>query len=102
VLLLKKVCKAFEILSLIMTLTDGIAKFLYVLGLRRQPPLPELLQLAADWDPALRSTALKYFLDNYTKYPEYRPADYSHVAFVPVMIPDGDKELADPTSVRTC
>ena len=71
-----------------------------MLGLKRQPPLEELLQLAANPDKTTRQVALKYFLDNNTKYPDYDPGKFKNIPFIPVMIPDGDKELAGPLSVK--
>ncbi|KAI1790758.1 hypothetical protein LXA43DRAFT_921512 [Ganoderma leucocontextum] len=62
------------------------AKFLFKLGLRRYPPLPELIGLAAANDEAVRTTALKYFFDNYTTlYSDYAPDAFSNVAFIPAV-----------------
>ncbi|KAJ3549086.1 hypothetical protein NM688_g5219 [Phlebia brevispora] len=62
------------------------AKFLYMLGLRRFPPLETILNLAGSPDLRIRSLALKYFLDNHaTKYSDYRAASYSHIAFIPAI-----------------
>ncbi|KAI0083802.1 hypothetical protein BDY19DRAFT_975723 [Irpex rosettiformis] len=62
------------------------AKFLHSLGLRRYPPLDVILCLAASTDEKIRSTALRYFLDNYqTRYPDYQPSSFANLAFVPAM-----------------
>lgn len=42
-----------------------------------------ILKLASDSDETLRSAALKYFLDNYSRYPTYDPANFANLAFVP-------------------
>ncbi|CAL1709408.1 unnamed protein product [Somion occarium] len=77
------------------------AKFLYNLGLLRYPPLDVLLGLAASSDSKVRAVALRYFLDNAsTKYGDYSPTKYSHVAFVPAM-KDGQRFMAKPTEVFT-
>ncbi|TBU28918.1 hypothetical protein BD311DRAFT_721461 [Dichomitus squalens] len=75
------------------------AKFLFKLGLRRYPPLPELIGLAASKDEATRTAALKYFFDNYTtRYSDYDPENFSNVAFVPAM-KDSSRILARPHEV---
>lgn len=62
------------------------AKFLFDLGLRRQPPLGVLLTLCTDQDPQFRSVALHYFLDNITtKYPDYTAYDFSSLAYIPAI-----------------
>ena len=77
------------------------AKFLFSLGLRRYPSLPELLQLAASLDEALRTVAYKYFLDNLgTRYTDYSPADYANIAFVPALTADGKAICSPPLKVR--
>jgi Protein of unknown function (DUF3684) len=60
------------------------AKFLFVLGLRRSPPLDVIINLCASTDPLVRSIALKYLLDNMvTKYSHYDPKNFAEVPFVP-------------------
>ncbi|KAI0933780.1 hypothetical protein AcW1_005516 [Taiwanofungus camphoratus] len=62
------------------------AKFLFRLGLRRSPPLPEILNLAASTNENVRTAALKYFLDNVTtKYPNYDPADFAELPYIPAL-----------------
>ncbi|OCH90810.1 hypothetical protein OBBRIDRAFT_834709 [Obba rivulosa] len=75
------------------------AKFLYDLGLRRFPPLPVILKLAAGPDSNVRSLAFKYFLDNFAKqYAEYDPAAFAELAFIPAR-KDGASLLAKPNEV---
>ena len=79
------------------------AKFVFDLGLRRHPPLQDLLALASNTaDDELRSRALSYLLDKFV--PVYRP-DYSLTkaspyAFVPCMV-EGKKVLHKPTEAFT-
>ncbi|KAL5514880.1 hypothetical protein ACEPAG_2196 [Sanghuangporus baumii] len=75
------------------------AKFLFSLGLRRYPPLDVLLKLASDQDGFLRSTALRYFLDNTSKYDDYDPDKFNHLAFVPAERPNGESTLGTPGQV---
>ncbi|KAH9901111.1 hypothetical protein C8Q73DRAFT_742765 [Cubamyces lactineus] len=76
------------------------AKFLFKLGLRRNPPLSDLIAIAANPDEKLRSAALKYLLDNFlTRYAnEYDPNAVAHIAFIPA-IKDGKQVLAKPFEV---
>ncbi|KII91548.1 hypothetical protein PLICRDRAFT_512049 [Plicaturopsis crispa FD-325 SS-3] len=60
------------------------ARFLFGLGLRRYPPLQDILTLAASNDANIRPLALKYFFDNFTsRYANYSPKDFASIAFVP-------------------
>ncbi|KAF9451267.1 hypothetical protein P691DRAFT_796992 [Macrolepiota fuliginosa MF-IS2] len=62
------------------------AQFLFSLGLRRYPPLPELIQLCTNASTEIRSVALKYLLDNMrTKYTDYDSGDYRDIAFIPAL-----------------
>ncbi|KXN90205.1 hypothetical protein AN958_04695 [Leucoagaricus sp. SymC.cos] len=62
------------------------AHFLFDLGLRRYPPLAELIQLCANPDSQVRTTALTYLLDNLrTKYTDYDPNTFRDIAFIPAM-----------------
>ncbi|KAI0781217.1 hypothetical protein BD413DRAFT_667167 [Trametes elegans] len=73
------------------------AKFLFKLGLRRYPPLPELIGLASSPDKNVRSAALKYLLDNYTtRYADYDPNTFANIAFIPTA---NDGKLARPHEV---
>ncbi|KAI0060543.1 hypothetical protein BV25DRAFT_1908367 [Artomyces pyxidatus] len=75
------------------------AKFLFALGLRRIPPLPDLIKLASSTDASLRSKALRFFLDNLTsKYPDYDPQNFHDFAFIPA-ISGSDRVLAKPADV---
>ncbi|KAL5498075.1 hypothetical protein ACEPAH_3006 [Sanghuangporus vaninii] len=75
------------------------AKFLFSLGLRRYPSLDVLLKLASDQGESLRSTALRYFLDNTSKYDDYDPDKFNHLAFVPALRPSGESTLGTPRQV---
>ena len=77
------------------------AKFLFKLGLRRYPPLAELVGLMASGDEAIRNAARKYFFDNYTiRYAaDYDPDAFSNVAFIPA-VKGGTRCLARPHEVR--
>ncbi|KAI0037007.1 hypothetical protein K488DRAFT_75577 [Vararia minispora EC-137] len=76
------------------------AKFLFSLGLKRSPPLGDLLKLAAGPDAEVRPKALKYFIDNSTKYTSYDPYDFKDLAFVPAIGKMGS-HLATPLEVYT-
>ena len=68
------------------SLTWTVAKFLFKLGLRRYPPLPDLIELAASRDEKIRAAALKYLLDNFmTRYADYDPHAFSNVRFIPAV-----------------
>lgn len=76
------------------------AKFLFKLGLRRYPPLPDLIGLAASDDEKVRSAALKYLLDNYTtRYSDYDPNAFSNVPFIPA-VKGGKPCMAKPHEVN--
>ena len=64
-----------------------IAKFLFTkLGLRRHPPLKDIVALCASPDPKVRQLALRYFLDNHSvRYIDFDPAQFSDVAFIPAL-----------------
>ncbi|CAG8842520.1 2605_t:CDS:1, partial [Racocetra persica] len=67
-----------------------LAKFLFSLGLRESPPLNIILQLAdvSNSDAALRSKALKYFMDNFKdKYSSVYKAEEVKVSFLPCTDP---------------
>ena len=62
------------------------AKFLYNIGLRRFPPIKDIIQLAAGPDEAIRQKALRYFFENFTsRYSNYNPDDFATVSFVPAL-----------------
>ena len=79
----------------------SLARFLFQLGLKRQPPLQDLIKLASDSDEALRSAAFRYFLDNITKYPDYDPIDFKDVDFIPALSTDGSATIGSPSRVYT-
>ncbi|KAG6891738.1 hypothetical protein C0992_006158 [Termitomyces sp. T32_za158] len=62
------------------------AKFLFELGLLRYPPLPVLINLCGSKDSHVRTTALKYLLDNIgNHYKDYEPSNFETIAFIPAM-----------------
>ncbi|KAH9039973.1 hypothetical protein EDB84DRAFT_1476646 [Lactarius hengduanensis] len=72
------------------------AKFLISLGLRRSPPLSELLNIIASDNQAVLEKALIFFLDNLSlKYSDYDPINYRDLAFVPA-VRGSEKVLARP------
>ncbi|KAH9953159.1 hypothetical protein BC827DRAFT_1380025 [Russula dissimulans] len=72
------------------------AKFIFSLGLRRAPPLHEILRIASADNPTARTKAFTFFLDNLsTKYPDYDPHDFRDLAFVPAVLGSG-RLLAKP------
>jgi Protein of unknown function (DUF3684) len=76
------------------------AKFLFSLGLRRAPPLSEILTIAASDNPSVREKALTFFLDNLSlKYSDYDPNTYRDLAFVPA-VRGSERSLAKPFEVR--
>ena len=76
-----------------------IAKFLFSLGLRRSPPLEQVLKLAAGENAEIRTKALRYFIDNFSKYSQqYDPQDYHALAFIPAAKKDGS-HLSSPSEV---
>lgn len=72
---------------------------MYLIGLRRFPPLPVILKLASDEDETLRAAALQYFLDNISKYPEYDPSSFNDVTFIPAVQSDGKSVMGSPAKV---
>ena len=76
------------------------AEFLFSLGLRRAPPLTEILHIAASDNPSMRTKALSFFLDNISNYySDYDPKNYRDLAFVPAIL-GSEKVLAKPFDVR--
>lgn len=61
--------------------------------------MPTILKLAADQDKATRSVALKYFLDNFQRYPDYDPANFWNLAYIPAITPDGKPTMGTPSQV---
>jgi len=63
-----------------------LAKLLYRLGLRRNPPLDLTIKLCALSEPDIRSAAFKYLTDNIpSKYPDYKNENFAHIAFIPAV-----------------
>ncbi|KAF8513724.1 hypothetical protein BU17DRAFT_95084 [Hysterangium stoloniferum] len=76
------------------------AKFLYKLGLKRHPPLKDLLSLAANDNAEIWRVALNYFILNAsTKYPEYNPETFASLSYVPAHKPDGTSFMGKPNEV---
>jgi uncharacterized protein DUF3684 len=72
----------------------------FSLGLRRAPPLREILTIAASDDPTVRTKALTFFLDNLSdKYSDYDPENVRDLAFVPAVL-ESEKVLSKPFEVR--
>jgi hypothetical protein len=75
------------------------ARFIFSLGLRRVPPLPEILRIASSDNSTVRTKALTFFLDNlYDMYPDYNPLKSREFAFVPA-VRGSEKVLAKPLEV---
>jgi hypothetical protein len=56
------------------------------MGLRRFPPLKDIINLAAGQDVTIRTKALRYFLDNYReRYGNYDPDDFAQTSFIPAI-----------------
>ncbi len=73
---------------------------MFSLGLKRAPPLAEILSIAALDDPTVRTKALTFFLDNLSdKYPDYDPKNFQDLAFVPAVL-GSEKVLSKPFEVR--
>ncbi|KAH9990216.1 hypothetical protein BJV74DRAFT_837251 [Russula compacta] len=71
-------------------------KFILSLGLRRAPPLSEILRIAASDNATVQTKALTFFLDNLSvKYPDYDPHNFRDLAFVPA-VRGSEKVLAKP------
>ncbi|KAN0064579.1 hypothetical protein ACQY0O_002207 [Thecaphora frezii] len=81
------------------------AKFVFELGLRRHPPLEDLLSLASNMaDEELRARALHYLIDKYGAVyrSEYSLSKASPYAFVPCKSPEnGKRQLCRPTEAFT-
>ena len=74
---------------------------MYSLGLKRAPPLPEILNIAASVDPTVQTKALTFFLDNLSdKYHDYDPENFRDLAFVPAVL-GSEKLLSKPFEVRS-
>jgi hypothetical protein len=79
---------------------QSTAKFVFSLGLRRAPPLTEILHIAASDNSSVRKKALSFFLDNISnKYTGYNPKNFQDLAFVPAIL-GSEKVLAKPFEVR--
>ncbi|KAG9310114.1 hypothetical protein JVU11DRAFT_9726 [Chiua virens] len=75
------------------------AKLLYRLGLRRFPPLETAVALCASSDASICTIAFKYLCDSIpSKYPEYNPDNFGHIAFIPSEGEDGP-HLGKPAEV---
>ncbi|CAA7259259.1 unnamed protein product [Cyclocybe aegerita] len=62
------------------------AKFLFELGLQRYPILEKLIDLCTSNDANIRSSSLKYLIDNLgSRYKDYDPVNFKDVAFIPAL-----------------
>jgi hypothetical protein len=76
------------------------AQFVFSMGLRRAPPLREILYIAASDNPSMRTKAFSFFLDNISNdYSDYDPKKFRDLAFVPAIL-GLEKVLAKPFEVR--
>ncbi|TCD69784.1 hypothetical protein EIP91_006320 [Steccherinum ochraceum] len=77
------------------------AKLLFTIGLKRYPPLETVVNLAASENLNVRTTALKYLLDNLsTHYSHYDPRNFTHLAFIPA-VKDNKPCMSAPGDVFT-
>ncbi|KAG9310182.1 hypothetical protein JVU11DRAFT_9807 [Chiua virens] len=61
-----------------------IERFIEQLGVRRYPPLKEVIDLAASNEPEVQKFALQYLLSNFdTLYSDYKSGDFAHIPFIP-------------------
>lgn len=75
------------------------AEFVFSLGLRRAPPLTEILRIASSDNLFIRTKALSFFLDNISNnYSDYDPENFRDLAFVPAIF-GSEKVLAKPFEV---
>ncbi|KAF9264248.1 hypothetical protein L218DRAFT_958669 [Marasmius fiardii PR-910] len=75
------------------------AKFLFDIGLRRQPPLADLIRLCRNDQGKIRELALTYLVDHIPSvYDDYNPAHYRDSRFVPSK-KDGIQCLCAPQEV---
>jgi hypothetical protein len=82
------------------SINQSTAKFVFSLGLRRAPPLTEILHIAASGKPFMRTKAFSFFLDNiFNNYFDYDPKKFQDLAFVPAIL-GSKKVLAKPFEVR--
>ncbi|KAG6369267.1 hypothetical protein JVT61DRAFT_15512 [Boletus reticuloceps] len=64
---------------------SGEAQLVYRLGLRRFPPLEEMIRLCSSSNALVRRAAFLYFCENLgSNYIDYNPDDFRRVAFIPV------------------
>ncbi|KAK2467792.1 hypothetical protein APHAL10511_000087 [Amanita phalloides] len=75
------------------------ANFLFELGLRRHPPLSDLVTLCASNEVEIRQVSFKYLLDNIERvYSGFSVFEYEDVAFIPA-IKDGKPCLGTANNV---
>lgn len=79
-----------------------LVKLLFHLGLRRHPPLQEIVDLCSSQNVAIRTLAFRYLCDNLdSKYSDYNPRDFGNVGFIPAENNDGNHlgQLGNVTGV---
>ncbi|CDZ96200.1 Transcription factor Opi1 [Phaffia rhodozyma] len=77
------------------------AKFLFSLGLMRYPSIDTLLPLAAGSVNSVRTVALEFLFENFTKYyaQTYPASENRKLAFIPCIKQDGSAFLGSPLDV---
>lgn len=64
---------------------------MYRLGLRRHPPLDEIVKLCSQ-DDAVGESAFNYLCANLRSvYPGYNPDNFRHIAFIPAASASGTR-----------
>ncbi|KAH7924790.1 hypothetical protein BV22DRAFT_1034752 [Leucogyrophana mollusca] len=82
--------------------TPAEEKLLSELGLRKYPPLEEIISLASSTDPVVRDAALNYFFEKQDEhYDHYEPADFADKAFIPALSREGTSCVGTPEEVFT-
>ncbi|PFH51991.1 hypothetical protein AMATHDRAFT_57645 [Amanita thiersii Skay4041] len=79
--------------------TSKEAGLLFELGLRKHPPLDDLIGLCTHDKTEIRQTSFKYLLDNLDKiYKDFSVSNYDHVSFLPCL-KDSKPYLGAPNQV---
>jgi len=76
------------------------ARFLYDLGLRKYPTVPELVELMAGPDPLLRTNAMVYFIGNHQAN-GYIPFDLTSTNKAILPLEGNEKKLVSPSECYT-
>lgn len=101
----KKVCNISRLVQLTSNTLICVttARFLHRLGLRRFPPLKDLVGYCASIESSVRVIALAYLLDNFvTQYSEsYDPVHFIDVPFIPALDKNSTFRIGTLTEVIT-